>query len=322
MSRRSTKGKHGAPSYLRTRQAQPDVPPLFFSDPEKNFSQWVQNCFPDAELAREDAIRQWLTSPLEARVQNGRKNGADCVKSSGPQTPASPPQQSANSLSSNKASAKNLTGRSGWNSNLGGAAEKDRRAGHFASAGRDASKLLLKFAKCTVMALLIVIIVRATPTGNGTSQANNPIPPNEPSSAGSAQIPIVPVPQADKPIATEPDFALGPFTIENLSIECENTQPCVRISTRGKGSVPRLSRLANPDRVVMDFPNAVLSFNIHRIEVWHGGVKDVRVAQNTVQSPYTRVVIDLTEKCDYELRMVTNGVLLKVFPAAALHQTS
>ena len=90
MHRRSTKRKQGAESSLRIRQAQPDVPPLFCSDREKNFSLWVQNCFPDAILAREDAIRQWLTSPLEARIQKGHNYHADTVKSNGSQTPAGP----------------------------------------------------------------------------------------------------------------------------------------------------------------------------------------------------------------------------------------
>jgi hypothetical protein len=70
----------------------------------------------------------------------------------------------------------------------------------------------------------------------------------------------------------------------------------------------------------MDFPDAVMSSDIQGIEVGRGAVKDVRIAQHAAQPSYTRLVIDLTEKCDYELRTVTNGVVLKVSLEATPHQ--
>src|ERR1700732_2575308 len=109
MHRRSTKGKQGAESSLRIRQAQPDVPPLFCSDREKNFSLWVQNCFSDATLARGGAIAPWVTRPLEARVQKRHNYHADPVKSDGSQPPAGPSHQARNSLGSSKAGTPNLT---------------------------------------------------------------------------------------------------------------------------------------------------------------------------------------------------------------------
>ncbi len=78
--------------------------------------------------------------------------------------------------------------------------------------------------------------------------------------------------------------------------------------------------MSDPDRVVMDFQDAVLSFNVHRITVGRGAVKAVRIVENGAQSPRTRVVIDLTEKCDYELHTLTNGVVLTVYRKAAPHQ--
>lgn len=316
MHRRSTKGKQGAESSLRIRQAQPDVPPLFCSDREKNFSLWVQNCFPDVVLAREDAIRQWLTSPLEARVQKGHNYHADTVKSNGSQTPAGPSQQARNSLGSSKTGTPNLTGEMGGNSKLLAPNDEKGFLDHFASTGRNFFISLL--AICSVGALLIVIALRATPRGTGTSQANNSIEANELSNAGPAKVSSVPVTQADKAIETE--SASGPFTIQNVSVGCEDTQPCVQIRTRGKASLPRLSTLTNPDRVVMDFPDAMLSSDIQGINVGRGVVKHVRTAQHTAPPSHTRVVIDLTEKCDYELRTVTNGVVLKVSLKATPHQ--
>jgi hypothetical protein len=316
MHRRSTKGKQGAEASLRIRQGQRVVPPLFCSDREKNFSLWVQNCFPDAVLAREDAIRQWLKSPLEARVQKGHNYLADTVKSNGSQIPAGPSQQARNSPDSSKIGARNLTGEMGGNSKLLAPNDEEQFLDHFALTGRNFFIVLLAF--CTVGALLIVIALRATPSGTGTSLANNSIRTNKPSNAGPAKALSVPVSQAGKAIGTE--SASGPFTIQNVSVGCEDTQPCVQIRTRGKASLPSLSTLTNPDRVVMDFPDAMLSPAIQGIKVGRGLVKDVRTAQHTAQSSHTRVVIDLTEKCDYELRTVTNGVVLKVSLKATPHQ--
>ena len=312
MHRRSTKGKSGAESCPRKRQAQPVVPPLFCSDREKNFSLWVQNCFPDAVLAREDAIRQWLMSPLEARVQKAHNSHADTVKSNGSQTPAGPSEQARNGLGSSKTGTPNLTGEMG-NSKLLAPNDEKRFLAHLALSGRNLFILLLA---CSVGALLVVIASRATPRGSGTSQANNSIKANKPSNAGPAKASSLPMP--DKAIGTE--SASGPFTIQHVSVGCQNTQPCVQIRTRGKASVPRLSTLTNPDRVVMDFPDAMLSSDIQGIKVGRGIVKDVRTAQHTAQPSHTRVVIDLREKCDYELRTVTNGVVLQVSLKATPHQ--
>jgi len=68
------------------------------------------------------------------------------------------------------------------------------------------------------------------------------------------------------------------------------------------------------------FRDTVLSFKVHRITVGRGGVKAVRVAENGAQPPRTRVVIDLTEKCDYELHNLTHGVVLTVYCKATPHQ--
>jgi len=69
--------------------------------------------------------------------------------------------------------------------------------------------------------------------------------------------------------------------------------------------------------VVVDFPDAVFSSDVQGIKVGRGAVKEVRIAQHATQPSYARLVIDLTEKCDYELRTLTNGIVLKVLPKAA-----
>jgi hypothetical protein len=70
----------------------------------------------------------------------------------------------------------------------------------------------------------------------------------------------------------------------------------------------------------MDFQDAVFSSDVHRIEVGRGAVKAVRIGKDAAQPPRARVVIDLTEKCDYELHTLTNGVVLKVYRKVTARQ--
>jgi hypothetical protein len=282
------------------------VPPLFRSDPEDNFSLWMQSCFPDASLEREDAIRQWLARPLEARVQRDHSHRAESAK----QMLAGTPQEARDGARSNETGTRNPKGWSGWNSQLIDGSEEDAFVDRFAFWTRNRSKLLLKFAKYSVLALLIVKVLWAIPTSKVASRADASIVATQPSKAEPAAAAAVPVPQRHEAIGTGSDFATGPITIENLSIGCEDTQPCIEISTRGKGALPRLSTLSDPDRVVLDFQDAVFPSDVHRISVGRGGVKAVRIGEDAAR---TRVVIDLTEKCDYELHTLTNRVVLKVY---------
>lgn len=301
-------------------ERQPDVPPLFRSDPEENLNVWMRNCFPDASLAREDAIRQWLASPLEARVQRGHSHRAESAKSKRSEMPGAAQQEASDGAPSNETGTRNQKGWSRWNSRLIDGSKEDPFVDRFAFWMRDNSKLLLKFAKYSVLALLIAKVLWAIPTSKVASKADASIAATQPSKAQPPAAASVPVPQRHGGIGTGVDFATGPITIEDLSVGCQDTQPCIEISTRGKGVLPKLSTLSDPDRVVMDFQRAVFSSRVHRIAVGRGGVKAVRIGKDAAQPPSARVVIDLTDKCDYELYMLTNRVVLKVYRKAARRQ--
>ncbi len=315
MHRQSTKAKQAAGSSQKLREPEPDVPPLFRPDPEENFSLWMQTCFPDASLVREHPIRQWLASPPEARFQRNHNHRAESAKSQGSAMPGSTRQEARDDARSNETGTVNAKRRSEWNSQLTDGSQQDPFVDRFASWVRN-STLRLKFAKYLVLALLIVVLFWATPRSNVLSPPDVSIAATQTSNAELAAAASVPVPQRQEAIGTGPDFARGPIIIENISVGCEDTQPCIEISTRGKGALPKLSTLSDPDRVVMDFQDAVLSINVHRITVGRGGVRAVRMAENGAQPPGTRVVIDLMEKCDYELRTMTDGVVVTVYRPA------
>jgi AMIN domain-containing protein len=315
--RRQTKAKQGAGS-SRMREPLPDVPPLFRSDPDENFSLWMQNCFPgSSSLTREDAICKWLKTPLEARIQHSHNHRVEDARSHGAETAGTAPQKVINGPGSKEIPSGNTNGRVSGNSGLMGGNEEEPFADHFSFWKRDNSKLLLKFAKYSVLGLLMVSVFWVTRTSKVTSPTNALIAVAETVKAQAAIAPGVPVPQRQKSIETGNDFAGGPITIENVSVGCEDTQPCIEIRTRGNRALPKLSTLSDPDRVVMDFEGAVSSLNTHRIAVRRGSIEAIRIGEDTAQPPRTRLVIDLTEKCDYELRTLTNGVVLKVLPKAA-----
>ena len=291
------------------------MPPLFRSDPKDNFRLWMQNCLLDASLAREDAIREWLAKPLEARIKGVPNNRVDSSESNASEMPESAPQKARDSAHSDETDSRNPKGWLGSNSQLiDGSKKEDPFVERFTFGTEHHSKLSLKFAKYAVLGLLIVTALWAIPTSKVASRTDAPIAATQPSKAKPNAAAAVSVPQEHEAITT------GPMTIEKLSVGCEVAQPCIEISTRGKATLPKLSTLGAPDRVVMDFQDTVFPSDVHRIAVGRGSVKAVRSGEGATRREGTRVVIDLTEPCDYELQALTNRLVLKVYPKATLRQ--
>jgi hypothetical protein len=319
LHRQSAKVTQVAGSSRRLRDPEPDVPPLFRSDRQENFSLWMQNCFPDPSLVREPPIRQWLASPLEARLQRNHNHRADSAKLHGSEMPGAVRSEATDDARSNKSGAGNPKRLWRWNSQTTDGIREDPFLNRFAYRVRNNSTLPLKFAKYLVLALLLIAVFWSTPTRKEASLANASIAAAQTSKPETGAAANVPLPQRQE-VETASGFATEPITIENISVVCENTQPCIKISTRGNGALPKLSTLSDPERVVMDFEHTVLSFKVHRITVGRGGVRAVRMAENGAQPPRTRVVIDLMEKCDYKLQTLTNGVVVTVYCKGTSHQ--
>jgi len=84
----------------------------------------------------------------------------------------------------------------------------------------------------------------------------------------------------------------------------------VEVSASGRLS-PAVTAVSNPDRLVLDLPNAFVS-EARQIAVGNDGVKVVRVAQNSTNPPVTRVVVDLLEPHAYDVVPHGNQVTLHV----------
>lgn len=76
--------------------------------------------------------------------------------------------------------------------------------------------------------------------------------------------------------------------------------------------VPETQILTGPDRLVVDFPNAVPSNQVRNQSVDRGEVKDVRVGLFQSKPPVTRVVLDLKSARSYQVFPYGRTVMIKV----------
>jgi type IV pilus assembly protein PilQ len=102
-------------------------------------------------------------------------------------------------------------------------------------------------------------------------------------------------------------------TADGLQVELTASEPVV----------PKVSTMADPPRLVLDFPNTSLATSQRRIVVDRDGIKAVRLG-DTARA--TRVVVDLAETRDYQVSADGNHLLVtfksKSSDAAATPSTS
>ncbi len=76
--------------------------------------------------------------------------------------------------------------------------------------------------------------------------------------------------------------------------------------------VPQTQVLTGPDRLVVDFPNAVLGTQVHSQSVDRGEVRNVRVGMFQSKPPIARVVLDLKSARSYQIFPSGRTVMIKV----------
>jgi AMIN domain len=85
--------------------------------------------------------------------------------------------------------------------------------------------------------------------------------------------------------------------------------------------VPQTRVLTGPDRLVVDFPNAVPGGGLRSQSVDRGEVKDVRVGLFQSRPPVTRVVLDLKTSQSYQIFPYGRTVMIKVMGGGPGAQT-
>lgn len=89
---------------------------------------------------------------------------------------------------------------------------------------------------------------------------------------------------------------------QHVEVEITATQPVN----------PTAQEVKNPERLVLDFPDALPSNELRNISVNRGDVKTVRVGLLTKTPPVTRVVIDLESARSYQLFPSGKSVIVKL----------
>jgi hypothetical protein len=77
---------------------------------------------------------------------------------------------------------------------------------------------------------------------------------------------------------------------------------------------PQAQVLTNPDRLVVDFPNAVPGRDLRSQSVYRGQVKDLRIGLFQSKPPVTRIVLDLNSAQSYQI-FPGQMVIIKVMNA-------
>jgi hypothetical protein len=86
--------------------------------------------------------------------------------------------------------------------------------------------------------------------------------------------------------------------------------------------VPTSARASKPDRLIFDFPGSELKGPNRHIPVNQGPVKELRVSLFSVHPPVTRVVVDSSERLDFEVKPSGNGTVVVEIPFAKANTAS
>jgi len=104
-------------------------------------------------------------------------------------------------------------------------------------------------------------------------------------------------------------------TVQRVDVIRGDDGISVQITARGQ-VIPSVSALYAPARVLVTLPNTVAATSQNHISVGSDGIKGVRIGMDGQTPPTTSVVVDLVEKCQYELATgAGNQVILKLHPA-------
>lgn len=106
------------------------------------------------------------------------------------------------------------------------------------------------------------------------------------------------------------DPAKGVTTIRRISLLAGSTSE-VEIAASGP-VVPRAQVITGPDRLVIDFPNAMPARELHTLAINSGEVRQARVGIFSSNPLVTRVVLDLKSPQPYQMFPFGNRVVVKL----------
>jgi hypothetical protein len=102
--------------------------------------------------------------------------------------------------------------------------------------------------------------------------------------------------------------------IEHVVVRGSGAAMEVEIQTSGAPVSPKTQAITGPDRIVVDFPGALPSAELHALKVNRGALKGIRSGLFFDKPPITRVVLDLAEPLSYRISTTQNAIVVKLGP--------
>jgi hypothetical protein len=100
-------------------------------------------------------------------------------------------------------------------------------------------------------------------------------------------------------------------TVRHISVTGEDQGLDVEI-TATKPITPHIQTVTDPDRLVVDLPEARPGAGLQKIPINRGKLKDVRVGLLSANPPTTRVVLDLMAPTEYRVSALANTIVVKL----------
>jgi type IV pilus assembly protein PilQ len=180
--------------------------------------------------------------------------------------------------------------------------------------------------------------VRESKTGLELSFSNGaagPAPQRSAQSTPPAKVPVTPAansaPSAPKPtLASEHPPAIpassaksavkgGAHVIKIRNVTVVRTSAGMAVQIEGVKSA-RTMRLSGPERLVLDVDDAISEGGARTIPVNAADLKEVRIAQHQLDPPVTRIVLDLTGPCEFDVANWENKLVVTVLPSKSASQ--
>ena len=108
-----------------------------------------------------------------------------------------------------------------------------------------------------------------------------------------------------------PKIAAQTAQIRHIGVVKSGASTRIEIET-SKRVLPLTEVVTDPDRLVIDFSDAVPGPQLRAVTVNNGEVKGVRVGEVTVHPPVTRIVVDLKSPQPFQLLPSSNSVIVKL----------
>ncbi|HTT21912.1 MAG TPA: AMIN domain-containing protein [Candidatus Sulfotelmatobacter sp.] len=106
-----------------------------------------------------------------------------------------------------------------------------------------------------------------------------------------------------------------PATVRRIAVTGDAHDLGVEI-TASKPVTPRTQFVTDPDRLIVDLPEAQPAGGLQKIPIHRGELRDVRVALLSANPPITRVVLDLVAPPEFRVLPLANTVLVKLANSA------